>query len=111
MRSLFHSQTSIGGIANVKDVNVGAFPEMIDFQEPMLLSGTLKYLYLTYADESVFSLDEYVFNEQGHPLPICGRHPLYPVELCDNVSKDTYWVFVLNSPIADNKVMLPIDCR
>ncbi len=91
-RSLVRRQTPSGGIANVKDVTTEEFSEKIDFQEPMLLSGTLKYLFLTYADPTVLSLDQYVFNELGHPLPICGRHPVYPAELCSYNSKISWMV-------------------
>jgi len=34
------------------------------------LSGTLKYLYLTFANDSVLPLQQWVFNAQGHPLPV-----------------------------------------
>ncbi|KAF7338960.1 alpha-1,2-Mannosidase [Mycena venus] len=33
-------------------------------------SETLKYLYLTFADENVLDLNEVVFNTEAHPLPI-----------------------------------------
>jgi len=34
------------------------------------LAETLKYLYLIFADDSLISLDDYVFNTEAHPLPI-----------------------------------------
>ncbi len=32
------------------------------------LGETLKYYYLTFADEDVISLDEWVFNTEAHPF-------------------------------------------
>ena len=38
--------------------------------ETFLFGETLKYLYLTFCDDSVIPLDKYVFNTEAHPLPI-----------------------------------------
>ncbi|KAJ7720200.1 glycoside hydrolase [Mycena metata] len=58
-----------GGYATVMDVdNVPV--KYDDKQETFFLSETLKYLYLTFADENVLDLNEVVFNTEAHPLPI-----------------------------------------
>ncbi|KAJ7020380.1 glycoside hydrolase family 47 protein, partial [Mycena alexandri] len=58
-----------GGYATVMDVdNLPVKYE--DKQETFFLSETLKYLYLTFADENVLDLNEVVFNTEAHPLPI-----------------------------------------
>ena len=42
-----------------------------DKMETWLLSETFKYLYLLFSDEPrLLSLDQWVFNTEGHPLPI-----------------------------------------
>ena len=41
-----------------------------DVQQSFFLAETLKYLYLTFCDDSVVSLDKWVFNTEAHPLPI-----------------------------------------
>ena len=53
-----------------------------DYQPPNFLSGTLKYLYLTFTDDTVLPLDQWTFNAYGHPLPICGKNEAYPKEWC-----------------------------
>ncbi|KAG8228037.1 hypothetical protein J437_LFUL007207 [Ladona fulva] len=35
------------------------------------------YLYLLFSDDSLISLDEWVFNTEAHPLPIKGVNPLF----------------------------------
>ncbi|KAJ7093559.1 glycoside hydrolase [Mycena epipterygia] len=58
-----------GGYATVVDVD--QVPVVyIDKQETFFLSETLKYLFLTFADEDVLDLNEVVFNTEAHPLPI-----------------------------------------
>jgi mannosyl-oligosaccharide alpha-1,2-mannosidase len=39
-----------------------------DLQDSFFLSETLKYLYLIFAEDDVYSLDEYVFSTQAHPF-------------------------------------------
>jgi mannosyl-oligosaccharide alpha-1,2-mannosidase len=39
-----------------------------DMQDSFFLAETLKYLYLLFSDDDVFSLDDYVFTTQAHPL-------------------------------------------
>ncbi|KAH0791682.1 Mannosyl-oligosaccharide 1,2-alpha-mannosidase MNS1 [Histomonas meleagridis] len=39
-----------------------------DVQDSFFLSETLKYLYLIFCDDDTFSLDDYVFTTEAHPL-------------------------------------------
>lgn len=39
-----------------------------DLQDSYFLSETLKYLYLIFSDNDVYSLDDYIFTTQAHPL-------------------------------------------
>jgi mannosyl-oligosaccharide alpha-1,2-mannosidase len=41
-------------------------PGLNDEQESFWLAETLKYFYLLYSEESVVSLDEWVFNTEAH---------------------------------------------
>ncbi|KAJ7609517.1 glycoside hydrolase [Roridomyces roridus] len=64
-----HCRLPGGGYATVFDVD--SLPVSYDDkQETFFLSETLKYLFLTFADESVLSLDEVVFNTEAHPIPV-----------------------------------------
>ena len=53
------------GTTNVFDKN-GA--HMNDKMESFWLAETLKYLYLLFADDSLVSLEDYVFNTEAHPF-------------------------------------------
>ncbi|PBK72496.1 glycoside hydrolase [Armillaria solidipes] len=64
-----HCRLEEGGYATVLDVDTVPV-SLDDKQETFFLSETLKYLYMTFSDSSVIPLDEYVFNTEGHPLPI-----------------------------------------
>lgn len=45
-----------------------------DQMESFFLSETLKYMYLLFGEDDHFvALDEWVFNTEGHPLPIWTR--------------------------------------
>lgn len=64
-----HCRIPAGGYASV--INVDQVPvEYDDKMETFLMSETLKYLYLLFADSSVLPLNEYVFNTEAHPLPV-----------------------------------------
>jgi len=52
-------------------------PPKDDVQQSFFLAETLKYLYLLFSDDSLMSLDEWVYNTEAHPLPIKGVNPLY----------------------------------
>ncbi|KAH7326177.1 glycoside hydrolase family 47 protein [Stachybotrys elegans] len=53
--------------ASIEDVTVQASSK-VDVMDTFWLSETLKYLYLIFEDESVLSLDEWVFNTEAHPI-------------------------------------------
>ncbi|KAF7726413.1 maturation of Asn-linked oligosaccharides protein [Apophysomyces ossiformis] len=54
----------IGNVMNKKDVKYH------DFQESYFFAETAKYLYLIFSDPQHISLDEYVFNTEGHPFKL-----------------------------------------
>ncbi|KAI0756187.1 glycoside hydrolase [Daedaleopsis nitida] len=67
-----HCRIPTGGYASIH--NVDQVPvEYEDKMESFLLSETLKYLYLLFSDDSILPLSKYVFNTEGHPIPII--HP------------------------------------
>lgn len=55
------------GFSQVSDTNTNTVIYG-DIQESFFLSETLKYLYLMFCDDSVYSLNDYVFTTQAHPL-------------------------------------------
>ena len=62
------TKISSGGYAELRDANRGTFD---DKMESFFLSETLKYLFLLFGDDdSVLSLDEWVFNTEAHPLRV-----------------------------------------
>ncbi|KAJ6608840.1 glycoside hydrolase [Mycena sp. CBHHK59/15] len=64
-----HCRVETGGYASV--LNVEEVPATLeDKMETFLMSETLKYLYLLFADNTILPLDEFVFNTEAHPLPI-----------------------------------------
>ncbi|XP_057670068.1 mannosyl-oligosaccharide alpha-1,2-mannosidase IA isoform X2 [Diorhabda carinulata] len=65
-----------GGYTGLKNV-YSEEPQQDDVQQSFFLAETLKYLYLIYSDDSLLSLDEWVFNTEAHPLPIKGVNPFY----------------------------------
>uniref|UniRef100_A0A1I7UZX4 alpha-1,2-Mannosidase n=1 Tax=Caenorhabditis tropicalis TaxID=1561998 RepID=A0A1I7UZX4_9PELO len=54
------------GIRNVYD----SAPEQDDVQQSFLFAELFKYLYLIFSDDSVLSLDQWVFNTEAHPFRI-----------------------------------------
>jgi mannosyl-oligosaccharide alpha-1,2-mannosidase len=56
-----------GGYTTIHDTSDGTVM-YDDMQDSFFLSETLKYLYLMFSDDDVYSLDEYVFTTQAHPL-------------------------------------------
>ncbi|XP_074035563.1 mannosyl-oligosaccharide alpha-1,2-mannosidase IA isoform X2 [Leptinotarsa decemlineata] len=65
-----------GGYTGIKNV-YSEDPQQDDVQQSFFLAETLKYLYLLYSDDSLISLDEWVFNTEAHPLPIKGVNSYY----------------------------------
>lgn len=80
-----YSRTASGGYTDLKNVNSARLSavEQKNYQRAMLFSGTFRFLYLIFGNDSVFSFDDWFFNSRGHPLPICGHHEHYPKELCE----------------------------
>lgn len=68
-----HCRVGDVGHANVADVNRPSAKE--DRMESFWLAETLKYLYLTFSDDSLLPLDRYVFNTEAHPLRILSGIP------------------------------------
>ncbi|BES88240.1 Glycosyl hydrolase family 47 [Nesidiocoris tenuis] len=64
------------GYTGVKNVYQD-YPVKDDVQQSFFIAETLKYLYLLFSDDSLISLDEWVYNTEGHPLPIKGVNPYY----------------------------------
>ncbi|XP_017782611.1 PREDICTED: mannosyl-oligosaccharide alpha-1,2-mannosidase IA-like isoform X2 [Nicrophorus vespilloides] len=65
-----------GGYTGLKNV-YNEEPLQDDVQQSFFLAETLKYLYLLFSDDSLLSLDEWVFNTEAHPLPIKSVNPYY----------------------------------
>jgi mannosyl-oligosaccharide alpha-1,2-mannosidase len=65
-----HCRTD-SGFSGIRDVYESS-PQKDDVQQSFFLAETLKYLYLTFSDDSVIPLDKYVFNTEAHPFRI--RH-------------------------------------
>jgi mannosyl-oligosaccharide alpha-1,2-mannosidase len=63
-----------GGYTGIRDV-YQENPQKDDVQQSFFLAETLKYLYLTFSDDSLLPLDKWVFNTEAHPLPIKGTNP------------------------------------
>ncbi|XP_043469898.1 mannosyl-oligosaccharide 1,2-alpha-mannosidase IA isoform X1 [Leptopilina heterotoma] len=60
------------GLHNVYSVD----SQKDDVQQSYFFAETLKYLYLLFSDDSLISLDDWVFNSEAHILPIRGN-PYY----------------------------------
>ena len=58
-----------GSIADVDDPGPRRFEENLP---SFYFSETLKYLYLTFSEPELLSLDEWVFNTEGHPFRVRG---------------------------------------
>ena len=64
-----HCRVPSGGFTDVKDVT-RPNPTKLDKQESWFLAETLKYLWLTFQEDDVVSLDSFVMTTEAHPLPI-----------------------------------------
>ncbi|CAG8726823.1 13817_t:CDS:2, partial [Cetraspora pellucida] len=60
------TSTGFSGLNNV----TGLIRDWDNTQESFFLAETLKYLYLTFSNTNLISLDEWVFNTEAHPLRI-----------------------------------------
>ncbi|GMT31446.1 hypothetical protein PFISCL1PPCAC_22743 [Pristionchus fissidentatus] len=65
-----YARIAAGGYSSVNNVKTTKV-QYRDLMESFFLAETLKYLYLLLADDqSIIPLDRWVFNTEGHPLPI-----------------------------------------
>ena len=56
------------GYSSIRDITIPGGWFQTDEQESFWLAETLKYLYLIFDDPNHVSLDDWVFNTEGHPL-------------------------------------------
>lgn len=63
-----NAKTASGGFSGIKDVTVKN--EKDDEQPAEFLSGTLKFLYLTFSKPETLPLNKWVFNSFGHAFPV-----------------------------------------
>lgn len=49
-------------------------------QQSFFLAETLKYLYLTFSEDTVIPLDKWVFNTEAHPLPVLGSQTIKEID-------------------------------
>ena len=57
------------GFVGIKNVYSDKSPKD-DVMQSFFFSETLKYLYLIFSDDSLISFDNWIFNSEGHSLPI-----------------------------------------
>ncbi|XP_060595880.1 endoplasmic reticulum mannosyl-oligosaccharide 1,2-alpha-mannosidase-like isoform X2 [Ruditapes philippinarum] len=66
-----HARIEGLGYSSINNVKNAGNPSFRDKLESFFLAETLKYLYLLFSDDAdLLPLDQYVFNTEGHPLPI-----------------------------------------
>ena len=78
-----HCRVDTGGYSGIKDSYSEATPKD-DVQQSFFIAETLKYLYLLFSDDSVISLDKWVFNTEAHPLPLLDNFPTNMPHLSNN---------------------------
>ncbi|KAI7945419.1 hypothetical protein MJO29_011807 [Puccinia striiformis f. sp. tritici] len=54
--------------SDIENVNSNSNPQPKDASESFLYAETFKYIYLTFSDPELLSLDQYVFNTEAHPF-------------------------------------------
>ncbi|KAI8149993.1 glycoside hydrolase [Fennellomyces sp. T-0311] len=64
-----HTKLPNGGYAALRDVTQVP-PPHDNRMDTFFLAETLKYLYLLFSPDDFVPLDRYVFNSEGHPLPM-----------------------------------------
>ena len=62
-----HCVVPSGGFTDVRGVTTET-PQPTDMQESWFLAETIKYLWLTFSEDDVLSLDDYVLTTEAHPL-------------------------------------------
>lgn len=70
--------TGFVGLQNVYNNDTSKRKSSFNIQNSCLMGETLKYLYLIFSDEKLISIDQWVFNTAGHPLPIKNKNSAYP---------------------------------
>ncbi|CAL4062907.1 unnamed protein product, partial [Meganyctiphanes norvegica] len=65
-----------GGYTGIQNVYMDN-PQKDDVQQSFLFAETFKYLYLIFSDDTLLSLDQWVFNTEAHPLPVVGHNSMY----------------------------------
>lgn len=65
-----HCRLDSGAFAALQSVISKHPVERRDSVESFFYAETLKYIYLTFADDTVLPLDRWVFNTEAHPLPV-----------------------------------------
>lgn len=65
-KSLQNYCKAAASYAELYDVN--NLSSQLDASESFLFAETFKYIYLTFSDPTVLSLDQYVFNTEAHPF-------------------------------------------
>ena len=74
-----HCRTS-SGYSGIFDVNNPSSSKDGD-QQTFFLAETLKYLYLLFEEDTVFPLNQWVFNTEAHLLPILDTLPTKPSDV------------------------------
>jgi mannosyl-oligosaccharide alpha-1,2-mannosidase len=62
-------KVATGGYSGIRSV-VDPISKLDNQQQTFFLAETLKYLYLTFCDDDVLPLSEWVFNTEAHPFPV-----------------------------------------
>eukprot|EP00808_Paulinella_micropora_P004280 g17048.t1 len=73
-QSIVKNCNGTGGFNEVMGVNSGTITP-IDIQPSEVTGSILKFFYLLWADPSVMPVDKWVFNHEGHALPVKGPLP------------------------------------
>jgi hypothetical protein len=58
------------GFTSLDNVDDASDPGQSNFQESFFFAETMKYSYLIFADPSLISLNEWVFNTEAHPFKL-----------------------------------------
>lgn len=69
-----HCKVPTGGYSGIKGTDSDS-PRQDDIQHSWFFAETLKYLFLTFSDDSVLPLDKYVLNTEAHPLSVFTLDP------------------------------------
>jgi mannosyl-oligosaccharide alpha-1,2-mannosidase len=66
-----HTKVEGAGFSSINNVRSITHPGFRDKLESFFLAETLKYLYLLFQEgEGLIPFEKFVFNTEGHPLPI-----------------------------------------